>query len=133
MVTPERSRYLAGLVGPFLIVLASTEATNMSVYEFQTPNVVYLNGTILFAGGLALARGHNVWSRDWRVLITLAGWVGIAAGLYRMILPHSPQLDVSMVTYIVFGVLGLAGAILTYFGYSPAPTAAKEGGTDGRS
>lgn len=101
----------------------------MSVYEFQTPNVVYLNGTILFAGGLALARGHNVWSRDWRVLVTLAGWVGMAAGLYRMILPHSPQLDVSMVTYLVFGVLGLAGVVLTFFGYAPA-SAAQRGGRD---
>lgn len=115
----NRSRSLAGLVGPTLVVLAATEALNMDVYEHQTPNVVYLNGTILFVAGLAMVRAHNRWLMGWPVFVTLAGWIGLLAGLYRMVWPHAPQADASPATFGMLAVLGTAGLVLTVAGYAP--------------
>jgi hypothetical protein len=35
----------------------------------------------VFAAGLAIARAHNLWTRDWRVLVALVGWLGMLAGV----------------------------------------------------
>jgi hypothetical protein len=35
------------------------------LYDAQTPPVVYLSGVLMFVAGLAIARVHNRWARDW--------------------------------------------------------------------
>jgi hypothetical protein len=55
-----------------------------NLYDAQTPPVIYLSGVLLFVAGLALVRAHNVWARNWTVLITLCGWFFLALGLVRM-------------------------------------------------
>ena len=35
--------------------------------------------------GLAIVLYHNVWAADWRVLITLFGWMGVIGGAIRII------------------------------------------------
>jgi len=37
--------------------------------------------------GLAIVVTHNVWTPDWRCLITLIGWIFVFAGLTRIALP----------------------------------------------
>ena len=38
----------------------------------------------MFVGGLAIIRSHNLWVRDWTVLVTMSGWLGMGLGLFRM-------------------------------------------------
>jgi uncharacterized membrane protein YhaH (DUF805 family) len=113
------SRGLAGLIGPSMIALAATEALNLEMFAGMIAPVVYLNGTILFVAGLALVRAHNVWIRSWPVLITLIGWVLLFGGLYRMVAPDAPQAPQSGASYVMFAVLALTGAFLSYKGYGP--------------
>jgi hypothetical protein len=54
------------------------------LYDSQIPPVVYLSGVLMFVGGLAVIRAHNIWARNWTVLITLSGWFFLALGLVRM-------------------------------------------------
>ena len=37
--------------------------------------LIYLSGVLIHDGGLAIVLTHNVWVADWRVLITLLGWL----------------------------------------------------------
>jgi hypothetical protein len=37
--------------------------------------------------GLAIVLAHNVWTADWRVLITLFGWLNAIGGAVRLIAP----------------------------------------------
>ena len=48
MTDPEQ---LAGLIGPTMIALGSTEALNMHMFDHHIGPVVYLNGAILFVVG----------------------------------------------------------------------------------
>ena len=73
----ENSKQLAGLVGPTLTVLGVSEALNLHIWAANIAPVTYLDGVLLFAAGLAIVRAHNVWTRRWPVLITLAGWCGL--------------------------------------------------------
>ena len=108
------SRRIARIVGPTLIVLGLTEAINIDSFAGNAAPVVYLNGTLLFIAGLAIVQGHNRWVREWSVLVTLAGWVLLFGGLYRMFAPAAPQMSRGVATYGLLAVLVAIGAVLTY-------------------
>ncbi len=44
---------------------------NLSIWESNIPSVTFLNGVLLFVGGISVIRVHNFWVRNWTVLITL--------------------------------------------------------------
>jgi hypothetical protein len=37
--------------------------------------------------GLAIVRAHNLWVADWRVVVTVLGWLAVVGGVLRIILP----------------------------------------------
>jgi hypothetical protein len=112
------SRRLAELIGPTIIALAASEALNYRIFETNIAPVVYFNGTVLFVVGLAIVRAHNLWAWRWPVLITLTGWVGILAGLWRMFAPQIGRAPESGATYGGLFALGAIGIFLTLKGYS---------------
>lgn len=114
---PSNSRSIAALVGPIAIAVAATEAFNLHIFRQNSPQFVYLNGTILFASGLALLRAHAAWERSWTTLITALGWSILLLGLYRMTLPESVSSPSKVVILGSIALLGAVGACLTYKGY----------------
>ena len=108
---------IARILGPFLLAMGLTEPFAMPVFAAQTGPVVYLNGTLLFVAGVAILQAYARWTRDWRSLVTLFGWLMTAAGLYRLAKPAAPQLDAGPGTDVVFLVLIAAGAVLSWQGY----------------
>jgi hypothetical protein len=113
------SKQIAGILGPTLVALGASEALNARVFKDNTAPLIYLNGTVLFVSGLAIVRAHNRWTRGWPIVVTLAGWVLILVGLFRMFAPE-PQRSVSKnePTIIASASLaGLAGLFLTFKAY----------------
>jgi hypothetical protein len=80
------SKQVGGLVGPTLVAMLVSEfpLVQPRLYDDQIPPVVYLSGVLMFVAGLAVVRSHNVWARNWTLLITLSGWFFLALGLVRM-------------------------------------------------
>jgi len=115
----DTSRLIASLAGPTLVALGVTEAMNMHIFEAQTAPVVYLNGLVVFVAGLSLVRFHNVWVLGWPLLITLMGWILLAAGMFRMALPEAQQATATPATYVMLGAITLVGIVLTIAGYRP--------------
>lgn len=118
----DKSKQIAGLIGPAIAVLAPTEALNLPIWRGVAPPVVYLAGTVLFVAGLAIVRAHNRWTPGWPIMVTLVGWIGVLGGLYRMCAPTAPQAPDSLATYLGLGLMFLAGVFLTYKAYA-APRA----------
>ncbi len=114
-----RSRQIARIVGPTLIALGISEAINLDALAGNAAPVVYLNGTLLFVAGLAIVQAHNRWGKDWRILVTLAGWILLFGGLYRMIAPQAPQVSKGFAADAIFTVLIAVGAFLTFNAYRP--------------
>src|SRR6476619_3317325 len=85
------SKQLAGLVGPTLIVLSTSETLNLPIWATGIPPVTYLAGTLWFVAGLSIVRVHNRWMLGWPVMITLVGWFATSGGLFRMFLPDTQQ------------------------------------------
>jgi hypothetical protein len=111
------SRHIAGLIGPTLIALTTSEAMNLHIWATNIAPVTYLNGLLLFVAGLSIVRAHNRWTRSWPVLVTLTGWCVIFLGLFRMFAPEAQQGGENMPTYAVIIVLFTIGIILTFKTY----------------
>jgi uncharacterized membrane protein HdeD (DUF308 family) len=117
------SKRVAGLVGPTLMAVIASEfpAVQPDLYNQQIPPVVYLSGVLLFVAGLSIVRVHNVWQRNWTVLVTLIGWAALLLGLTRMFAASQynrvAQGTASHVFMVLEGVLFAVGFLLTFKAY----------------
>lgn len=113
----RRSKQIASVLGPTLMVMSISEAINFDIWETSLPQVVYLNGVILFSTGVAVVRFHHRWRSDWTATITLSGWVMLVAGLFRLLFPSAKQGEKSLVTYAFMAGLCLFGLFLSFKAY----------------
>jgi hypothetical protein len=114
------SRGIAAIVGPTIIAIALSEWINLRIlWANVTPSVIYLNGSLLFVGGLAIVRAHNRWTGGWPVLVTLTGWFVLVAGLIRMFAPVYSQKGAENSTAVngFLIVLFAIGVFLTFKAY----------------
>ena len=111
------SRQLAQIIGPTLSVMTLSEMINLSIWESNIPSVTFLNGVLLFVGGISIIRVHNFWIRSWIILITLIGWLTIILGLLRMFFPTAKQTGENFSTYLLLTVLFVIGLFLAFKGY----------------
>lgn len=118
------SKRIAGLLGPTIVVMVAAEfpLVQPHLYDAQIPPVVYLSGVLMFVAGLATVQAHNLWRRDWMVLVTLSGWFFLLLGLFRMFaagLYQRRSASASSVFFIILeGILFLVGLIMTFKAYS---------------
>jgi hypothetical protein len=118
------SKQVGGLVGPALVAILVSEFPGVqpTLYDTQIPPVVYLSGVLLFVAGLAVVRSHNVWARNWTVLITLSGWFFLALGLVRMFAAsqylQATQGAGSMTFMVLEGLLLVVALTITFKAYS---------------
>ena len=118
------SKQVGGLVGPTLVAMLISEfpLVQPNLYDAQTPPVIYLSGVLFFVGGLAVVRAHNVWARNWTVLVTLSGWSFLALGLVRMFAAtqyrQAAQGAGSMTFMVLEGCLLVVALIITFKAYS---------------
>jgi hypothetical protein len=87
------SKMIAGLIGPFMLVLGLTVLLNVNLLPdivagfVRDPAMVILVGFAVFLPGLAIVRFHNHWKGGWRVLVTIVGWFYLVIGLIRILFP----------------------------------------------
>ena len=129
----DTSLFLAKLMGPMLLLMGlfvTIQPGRMARIgqEFlESDALLFMSGIIALPVGLAIVITHNVWVADWRVLITLFGWIAILAGIARILMPDAMRsvgrsMTENTVLIAVPGVLmALLGAYLAYQGFA-APT-----------
>ena len=123
----ENSTFLAQLMGPVFIVmgagmLISPRDYRMTAEEFlRSRALIYIAGLMALVPGLAIVLAHNVWEFDWRLIITLLGWLGVIGGVFRLLLPRQvTAIGSAMLAHPEWlripgaGVVAL-GVILVYF------------------
>ena len=85
--------FIARLVGPLFIVLGLGCLINQTVYADMigqavlVPVVIYMSGLMSFLAGVAMLNGYHAWTADWRIIITILGWLLVIAGIIRIMLP----------------------------------------------
>jgi hypothetical protein len=126
----QASLYLAKLIGPTLLVIGIGMLLNRDGYrdmarEFLGSRaLIYIAGLLAFIPGLAMVLAHNVWAADWRIIITILGWLALIGGAFRIVFPQEvTRIGTRMIakpnTMLIGGVVTLAlGAILSFYGYA---------------
>jgi uncharacterized protein YjeT (DUF2065 family) len=125
----DASIFIARLLGPMFLVMGAGMAIGPQHYrdmarEFLASRaLIYIAGILAFLPGLAIVLTHNVWVFDWRLIITIFGWLGLVGGTFRLLFPaqvkaigsalldHTAWLRGAGVAVIVLG------AVLSYFGF----------------
>jgi hypothetical protein len=123
------STYLARLIGPVLTVVGLAMLLRPGHYlavvadVLRSPALLYLTSVIGLLAGVALVLAHNVWTADWRVLITLLGWISIVDSASWILLRDqverfwSPLIGSPLLPLWGGALVLLLGAALSYFGY----------------
>ena len=125
----QTSIFLAKLIGPvallmgLVILLDPTRVRTMAREVLQGEAFIFLSGIITLPIGLALVNTHNIWTSDWRVLITLFGWMAVAAGIARLAFGGqlravgAAMVDNKMALAVPGTFMALLGAWLSYVAY----------------
>ena len=89
----DLSIYLARVLGIYLVVACVAMLVNKKhlprILEGFSNNL----GLVVFSGfihlflGLLVVVAHNIWTLDFRGLVTLMGWAGVVKGGLRMLAP----------------------------------------------
>lgn len=128
----DKSRYIAGLMGPLLLLIGLSILLNPSLYPAMVTQIaqnfglIFLAGIVSFVAGLAIVRAHNIWDASWRVLVTVLGWLAVAGGAVRILFPDRAAaiaqgfMSGNLITFAAVVPLAL-GAFLTYKGYAQQP------------
>jgi uncharacterized membrane protein len=124
------SIFLARLIGPLLLAVGAGILIDQKPFRtiagevVRSVTLVYLFGLFDFVAGLAIVLTHNVWAANWRVLITLLGWLMLIRGAARILAPETIMgyaakiMRNKQVIPISGVVIGLLGLVLCYFGYT---------------
>ena len=123
------SIFIARLIGPVMLVIGLAVLTNQRAFremadEFLASRaLLFLSGLLIMPVGLAIVLTHNVWTADWRVLITLLGWLIAVGGALRLFGPlfvvkagHA-MLNQPYFTSIAAAVWVVLGLLFCFFGY----------------
>jgi hypothetical protein len=91
----QTSVFLARLIGPVMLVVGLAVFANQRAFrdmaeEFLASRaLLFLSGLLIMPMGLAIVLTHNVWTADWRVLVTLFGWLNAIGGAVRLVAPET--------------------------------------------
>ncbi len=122
----DTSILLARLIGPLFVVVSIGFFVNREHYTRMTETFLknaelyYFSGALAFVVGIAIITFHNLWVTDWRIVITVIGWLSLTKGLVRILFPnmgakYSTNLQDSPTLFRILAFLLLIfGSWLTY-------------------
>ena len=125
----ETSIFLARLIGPAFLIMGLALLINRKHFFGIIEDVLANRALLYFAGLLALVPGlaivlvHNVWTLDWRLIVTLFGWLAVIAGALRLLLPRQiSRLGAAMLGREAVLIAGagfylVLGVVLSLVGY----------------
>lgn len=88
----ETELFLAKAWGLFLVlgslpILFRPKIFRDLIEEF-TPAFIYLSGLFSLIVGILSLLTYSNWSTDWKIIITVLGWMALLKGIIRMTFPN---------------------------------------------
>jgi uncharacterized membrane protein len=123
----DLSHFLAKFLGSYMLIMAAIWLIRKDQFGITVRNIMGSDNTysmtaiIQIIFGLLIVISHSVWTMDWRVLITLIGYLALAVGVVRLAFPEETKsyfLDAAERGYwIMMGILVVLGGTLAYNGF----------------
>ena len=103
-----------------IAVLTGTFKISDFVNEFEkSPTLTFLSGCIGIIFGMILVNYHNIWVKNWTVIITIISWIMLIGGVLVVIVPGALIYMKKLIKdNRLWGVFMLLfGLVLGYFGF----------------
>ena len=123
------SIFLAQALGLYLIFLSIAYILNRKRFKpllvdmMNNPGLMFVVGVIALIMGILMVVSHNIWVKDWRIIITIIAWMALFKGINIIFFPNflnkisKKWIYNNNLYYITFFFTILMGAVLLYFGY----------------
>jgi len=124
----DLTNYLAQVWGITIVIASLSLILNQNylkkIYSiFEDEKDSFFTGLLLFVAGIAIVLSHNLWVKNWRIIITLMGWFLLIKGFFILILPevvknlvkkieNKDWLPLCLLSALIFGLA------LTYLGFT---------------
>ena len=93
--------------------------------DLKDQKFVILSSFIAIIVGLLNILFHNIWEPDWRIIITLMGWIALTKGLLLFIIPNkiSNWADIANIklVQVIYILVFILGVFLLNIGYQLVP------------
>jgi hypothetical protein len=95
----EVSIFLARALGWYLLIISLSMLINYKVFfntfqqwVEQQPGIITLTAFISIILGILMVLVHNIWTLDWRIVVTILAWLTLIKGIVRLNFPFAvPQ------------------------------------------
>src|SRR3989338_5231345 len=91
----ETSIFLAKVIGLISVISAAAvmsrykESLAFDEEAVKSPLLAYVSGFVILILGVLLVVSHSVWAFDWRLVITIMGWLVLLKGIGRIFFPDA--------------------------------------------
>ena len=92
------STFISRLMGPVLLFMGIGAVIGLlgkfpegyigMLREMNNQSATIILGMFALLAGLAIVNTHNLWVSDWRVIITILGWLAIVRGALSLLFPN---------------------------------------------
>lgn len=129
MASVALSLFLAQIIGLFLVIVSLSSIVNRKVIIgaveaiSKNPAVLYVSGILALAFGLVVVIAHPIYVADWRIAITIIGWLAIFKGIARLFFTRQAAVLIgkickrSELLYALQIVALIIGIYLAYVGF----------------
>jgi len=113
--------FIARLLGPLFIAIGAGILLNPTVYAAivaeatHSPTMVYFSGLMSLLPGLAILNVYRAWTADWRIVVTILGWLLVIGGVVRIVLPQTTE-TLAISIYSTSASLTIAAVIVLVLG-----------------
>lgn len=124
----DLSIFLAKAIGLYYVfvsiafLIQKTRLRGLIIDTLNSPAYLLLSGFIALIIGILLVVSHNLWVEDWRVIITIIGWLALLKGMTIILFPQFlvnmsiKWMQNDMAYTLTFLFVLFMGALLLYFG-----------------
>ncbi len=122
------SNYLAEIWGISIVVislafLVKEKHLKRLFSAIETEENLFCWGFVTFVIGAAMVLSHNVWDKNWQVIITIFGWASLVKGLSFLFFPEfvkkmAKKMENQQWLPIALVVAVFIGLALTYLGFT---------------
>jgi hypothetical protein len=122
------SNFLANIWGLSFIIIALSlliyQENIKKIFELaENKTNLFICGVLSLILGIAMVLSHNIWVSNWRIVITLLGWLILVRGIVLLFFPKiclnflKKIKDNQNIPFALVAVV-ILGCILIYFGFT---------------
>lgn len=104
----------------FAMLIGQLNGKNLVDSFKRSPGLSLTTGYVAVIVGVALVTYHNIWVKDWTVLVTIIGWIALIEGVLLLALPKTMFAMAKRMSKNekLWGIITIIlGLIFAYFGF----------------